>query len=324
VEIRDFRIPAFFLWVSITTAMPIHLPPIDRRRFLAGALSAGALALLPRQAWAEESPHDPNCFALLSDIHIPEQRDHETKGVKPVHNLEHALDVILKEAKRPSQIIVSGDCAHLKGHAGDYAMIRRLIEPVRHAGMHVHLALGNHDHRKVLREAFPELSAKAVENSELANKFVSIVETQHANWFLLDSLDQTDVTPGILGEGQLKWLAQELDARPNKPALLVAHHQLSKKLPTHGLVDSEAFFNVILPRKQVKAYFYGHTHQWHCHHEDNMHLVNIPTTAWLFEESQPRGFVLSHLRADGMTLVLHSIDHNHPKHGEKVELKWRA
>ena len=55
-----------------------------------------------------------------------------------------------------------------------------------------------------------------------------------------------------------------------------------------------------------------------------VHLVNLPAVAWLFDQTQPRGFVTSQLRPDGATLVLHALDHNHPKHGEKIELKWRT
>jgi 3',5'-cyclic-AMP phosphodiesterase len=55
-----------------------------------------------------------------------------------------------------------------------------------------------------------------------------------------------------------------------------------------------------------------------------MHLVNVPAVAWLFDKTQPRGFVTARLRPDGATLVLHALDHQHAKHGETIDLKWRA
>ena len=51
-----------------------------------------------------------------------------------------------------------------------------------------------------------------------------LVEGPRANWFLLDSLDEPNKTPGVLGDKQVAWLGQALDARANKPAILVAHH----------------------------------------------------------------------------------------------------
>jgi 3',5'-cyclic AMP phosphodiesterase CpdA len=78
------------------------------------------------------------------------------------------------------------------------------------------------------------------------------VETPHANWFLLDSLDQTNTKTGLglLGEAQLAWLAKALDARPDKPALLLAHHNPNPAalLKNSRLANTEAFFKVIMPR----------------------------------------------------------------------------
>jgi predicted phosphodiesterase len=303
--------------------MPIRLPPISRRSFLASTLAAGTHALVPQALWAKEAVTDPNCFALLSDIHIPTKQDTKLHGVAPVETLTQTIERILKESTRPAGAIVTGDCAFLEGKADDYHMIKKTFGSLQAGGVPIHLALGNHDGRKQAEEAFPELRAKTEKKLEL-QKFITIIETPHANWFLLDSLEKTNSTPGLLGEMQLTWLAKELDARAGKPALLMAHHNLDTKANTHGLTDTKAFFDVILPRKQVKAYFYGHTHAWHIQKHGDLHLVNIPTTAWLFDQKQPRGFVSAHLHASGATLVLHSLDKKHPKHGEKIELLWRT
>ena len=69
--------------------MPIHLPPISRRRFLAGSLAAGAGLLLPRSA-AAEAKVDPNRWALLADTHVWERRDGAYRGVKPAENFLQA------------------------------------------------------------------------------------------------------------------------------------------------------------------------------------------------------------------------------------------
>ncbi len=55
--------------------MPIHTPPINRRRFLAGTLAAGSGLLLPRRLLAEETATDPNLWVLMADIHIPADRE---------------------------------------------------------------------------------------------------------------------------------------------------------------------------------------------------------------------------------------------------------
>ena len=117
------------------------------------------------------------------------------------------------------------------------------------------------------------------------------METPHANWFLLDSLDKTGHAMGLLGDTQLLWLAKALDARADKPALVLAHHNPDRLINIHGLTDTAKLFDVLVPRRHVKAYFYGHTHRWQVGRESKIHLVNIPATAWLFEPGEPRGLL---------------------------------
>ena len=60
----------------------------------------------------------------------------------------------------------------------------------------------------------------------LADHNVALIETPRANWFVLDSLEKTLSTPGLLGKSQLAWLARTLDEHPDKPALVMVHHNL--------------------------------------------------------------------------------------------------
>lgn len=157
----------------------------------------------------------------------------------------------------------------------------------------------------------------------VADKHVSIIQSPRANWFLLDSLDVTNSTPGVLGEAQLQWLGKALDTQADKPALLVAHHH-PLSFGTSGLRDTEALYEVIVSRKHVKAFFFGHSHRWKIAEHEGIQLVNLPATAWLFGKTQPRGWVDAKLGDGGATLVLNSLDTKHPLHGETVELKWRG
>lgn len=303
--------------------MPIHLPPLNRRRFLASALAAGAGLMCPRRLVAQEPPADPNHFLLLADVHIGPHRDAERHGLKPAEAFEQIRRDILGLAIRPTQAIFAGDCAMHDGQPGDYAMLGDLIDPLRQDGMSMHFALGNHDNRKNFLATFPGAKPGAADTKLPADKLVSVLETPHANWFLLDSLDKTLSTPGLFGEAQLTWLAQALDARPNKPALILAHHHINPPLvESKGIRDSSAFLDVLTARKHVKAYFYGHTHRWNVAKSANFCAVNLPTTVWLSNPSLPRGAVTAQLRPDGATLQLHSLDKQHAKHGEKVELQW--
>jgi len=296
--------------------MPMYLPPISRRQFLAGSLAAGARLLLPPGAWAAQRAVNPSRWVLLSDTHVWERREGVYRGTKPAANLAQAVREILALDPRPAGILHVGDSAYQEGRAADYAMLRELIAPVRAAGIPMHIILGNHDQRANFRAAFPK--AKSPPDCD---RQVAVVPGREANWFLLDSLDKTNATPGRLGKPQLDWLARALDARPEKPAILLAHHDLGS---SRGLQDTAGLLEVVAARKHVKAYFFGHTHAWGVGNLKDLDLVNVPTTAWTFDPFQPRGWVDVALGERGAALVLQSLDPKHSKHGQRVELKWKA
>jgi 3',5'-cyclic AMP phosphodiesterase CpdA len=128
-----------------------------------------------------------------------------------------------------------------------------------------------------------------------------------------------------LGQPQLKWLAAALDERPDKPAIVMAHHHLQwdPRDPLSGLRETRELWDILAKRKQVKAYFYGHTHRWHIDRRDGIHLVNLPPTAYVFEKGLPNGWVSANVKDGGMALHLHALDKKHPRHDQRVDLAWR-
>jgi 3',5'-cyclic AMP phosphodiesterase CpdA len=301
--------------------MPIHLPPISRRRFLARSLVFGSgLALAPKLL-AVSRPTDPHSWALLSDTHLAADRALNVSGVNMAAHFESVSKELLSRPARPAGVVISGDCAYRTGEATDYETLAGLLAPLREDQMPIHLALGNHDHREHFRKAF---AGEETGSRPLAGKQVSILSTPHANWFILDSLDQTAATPGLLGPEQLAWLASTLDANPDKPALVLVHHNPGID-GNMGLKDTVAFFETIRPRKQVKAYIYGHTHVWKVEQEaSGLHLINLPPVAYVFQPGNPSGWVHATLEPNGMRLELRCIDTNHKEHGQTLSLKWRA
>lgn len=305
--------------------MPIHVPPLTRRDFLAGALGAGASVLLPGRLLGAESesvPTDPNRFALLADTHVCEAPDRVQSGIKPVENFRLARAEVLALRPRPAAVIVAGDCAFNEGLPGDYATLAAEVRPIREAGIPLWFALGNHDHRGNFYAAFPDARPKRA--PPVTDKHVALVHSPHADWLLMDSLQKTNYTPGRLGEEQLKWVAGALDARPDRPALLVAHHNPDDAPKTSGLEDTGPLLETLKGRKQARAYVYGHTHTWRHAKDGGLHLINVPTLVWVFDKAQPRGWLDAQLKPDGITLVLHALDKEHAAHGQKLELAWRA
>ena len=89
-----------------------------------------------------------------------------------------------------------------------------------------------------------------------------------------------------------------------------------------GLQDTAAFLELLASRKHVRAYVFGHTHNWSISRRDTLHLINLPPVAYVFGAGKPNGWVHARLDTTGMTLTLHTIDKQHPQQGERVELSW--
>jgi 3',5'-cyclic AMP phosphodiesterase CpdA len=125
-----------------------------------------------------------------------------------------------------------------------------------------------------------------------------------------------------LGKEQLDWLAAQLDARPEKPALIVAHHNPDPTGKLNGLKDTHQLLDVLTSRKQAKAFVFGHTHRWQHATVRGLSLVNVPTTAGVFDPAQPRAWLDVRFCADGARLTVHCLDRAHKAEGQVVDLKW--
>ena len=301
--------------------MPVYLPPISRRRFLARSLAASTGLALGPTLLAADRETDPNSWALLADTHVAAERARVARGINLVDHFTKVTTDLLTLPKRPAGVFITGDCAFDSGQKGDYAVLTELLEPIRKDQMPVHLALGNHDSRERFWEVLPwEKAAKP----PLADRQLALLRTLYANWFILDSLEKTDATPGLLGPEQLEWLAKTLDANPEKPALVLIHHNPGVR-GNIGLRDTAALFETIRPRKQVKAYIFGHTHTWSVERDESgIHLINLPAVSYVFHAGDPAGWVHATLGSKGIRVELRCVDVTHKAHGQKVELEWRA
>lgn len=302
--------------------MPIHLGPISRRDFLRRALVAGTGALLAPNLFAAAKPVDQNFWALLSDSHLAEDRSRVERGINMTQHFEVVSRELLGLEKRPVGLFLNGDCAFNSGESGDYSRLRGLLDPLRAAQMPVHLALGNHDNRERFWEAFQEEKRAS---RPLADRQTALLRTPLVNWFILDSLEKTLSTPGLLGEEQLDWLARTLDANQEKPALVMVHHNPGIEGGNIGLKDTMALLGVLRARRHVKVYFFGHTHHWNTEQDaSGLHLVNLPPVAYVFQQGLPSGWVRADLKKDGARLELRCVDSTHKDHGQVVNLQWRT
>ncbi|HEX5399149.1 MAG TPA: metallophosphoesterase [Verrucomicrobiae bacterium] len=303
--------------------MPVTLPQLSRRAFLKRAGLAGAAATLAPFSYAgtAEKLRDQHTFALFSDPHIAADATAISRGVNMADNLAACVRELMAWPLKPAAVIVNGDLALKNGQPGDYVMFGKLIEPARTLAP-LHLTLGNHDQRENFWQAFPQDAEKV---NAVPQKQVAVYASARANWFVLDSLDKTDSTPGDLGEAQLHWLTGELNNRPDKPAIIVVHHNLQTPGWTDGLKRETPALDELFARQQhIKAFIFGHTHNWNIsRHATGVHLINLPPTGYVFAAGHPSGWVRCTLASDGMEIELRSLDPKHPEHAQVKNLSWR-
>ena len=303
--------------------MPIHLPPRSRREFLKRALLAGAGLVFTPGLFAASAHINRHTWAFFSDTHVSGDTAKVARGVNMAAHLRAATKEVLALPERPAALFLTGDCAFNSGEEDDYFQLLALLDPLRSAGLPLHIGLGNHDHRENFWAGLPPEDAKT---RTVANRQVALIKSAHVNWFLLDSLEVTLQTPGSLGPKQLRWLAQTLDANRRKPAVvLVHHHPGDGKAGTGALKDTAALLEIIHPRRQVKAWVFGHTHQWRTVTEPGgLHLINLPPVAYTFQPDEPAGWVHATTHRDGIRLELRCVDPKRKHHGQVVDLKWRT
>ena len=107
--------------------MPIVLPPISRRNFMAGSAAASLGLLLSRRALAAGEP-DTNRFFLISDTHIAAKPETMKSNVNMTNNLKQVCGELLEARAKPAAVIHCGDCAYLTGEADDYAAFTALLK----------------------------------------------------------------------------------------------------------------------------------------------------------------------------------------------------
>lgn len=313
--------------------MPIILPPITRRRFIKDSLAFGGTAMMTSRglpaADSERVGLDQNRVALLADTHISSDPDRVYPGTKwpgsPIkegeHESVHIANCLLQTAKsvialnpRPAHLIVNGDCALSNGREAEYKQFLRLVEPIRAAGITIHVTIGNHDNRENLWRLIPFLKR------EQMGLHADVIELPHANLVLLDSGN------GSLGDTQLDWLAKQLDGRADKPALIFSHYNPYPNRgvrPIKGMRDGLSLLKLLAERSHAKAYFYGHTHEWQHDQLDHLHLINQPAVSYYFGKGHAHGWVDMKLTEISADLELHCIDRKHTQHADRKQIRLK-
>ncbi len=308
--------------------MPIHILPtaerqrtptphkvdaegyISRRKFLASAAAVGVASLVePSRLLAGEDR--PTVWAFVSDTHISRDPTEKVRGQNMSDNLKRVVEEVL--AAKVDRVLFNGDMAFKKGRPEDYEAFLKIIAPIRAQETPLHFTLGNHDRRGHFITSIEHGGASPVES-----KWVTSLVDSGTHWVFLDSLHKLNRPSGRLGAQQLDWLAQLLDGQRDRTTIICLHH--NPEGLAFGLKDTEAFLEVIRPRRQVKAVLFGHTHSHREWTDDGLHFINLPATGYFFNPLKPLGWMKAQIGSRGMELDLVPLK----KRRAKSKLTWRT
>ena len=304
--------------------MPIYIPPISRRKFIktTSIASVGMLFGFKGTLYGSEGGNvDPDYFVLIADTHIDVDKNRENRNGDKMFEINQVTvqRIVDAEGPRPAAVIINGDAANVSGRIGEYENLVEILEPLSEADIPVFITMGNHDNRDPFFQIFPD---KKHENPPVSGRHLAIVETPNVYLFLLDTLDQVNQTPGILGPEQLAWLDTALDQHDDKPVIIIGHHYPWPNVD-RGLMDYDKFYDVILPKRHVKSYIFGHSHRWDLRMREDLRLINQPANGGNPGSGQPTGILHFHFHNDRMALETDAYNRNDNWHGQTGTFQYR-
>ncbi|HCO93443.1 MAG TPA: hypothetical protein DIU00_05745 [Phycisphaerales bacterium] len=291
---------------------------ISRRSFIQTGLAAfGTLVTLNAGCGSGliKADEKKTRLALLADTHIPEDVENNYRGFYPYRNLEKIVPELVSNS--PDGVLIAGDLARLTGQPGDYANLKKLLNPVAEKTP-VFMALGNHDNRQNFLKVFNDTPG---EKPDLKGKHIVVVKKGATRAIMLDSLLYTNKVPGLLGKAQRQWLENYLKECDETPTILCFHHTLTDN--DGDLLDVPRLFSMIAPIRKVKAIVYGHSHVYGFSEFEGIHLINLPAVGYNFNDNDPVGWVEARLGSRGGDFVLHAAGGNLEKDGGLTKLAWR-
>ena len=308
---------------------------MNRRDFLRGAVALAASGAAAGPAGAGDAPEkagrlepgmlDPYSIGVISDIHtgMPWARqEYRTGREYPwIPELQNALvKEILSLANPPANVIGLGDVSLAFSEPGDYELAAEVLKPLTDAGIKLTLAMGNHDLRSEFLKCFPGYDA----TTKVPGRFVSVVETPHVDFILLDSLKEPakrgvykELESCELGEAQKKWLEETLPVL-TKPTFVCAHH-------TAGALKID---RMCAKAPMVVGYLHGHHHTWmtnyifsgYSDHAKEIRMMGFPS----FGLDRDVGWGLVRTTPERAVVCCRSKDHFFPlrKSGAERPATW--
>ena len=192
-------------------------------------------------------------FIHFTDTHLvdPAIRLH---GLNPAARFKSCIDSILQSHSDAECCVITGDltdAAEDRAYAFFAEQIGRLDTPC-------FLIIGNHDNREKFTQFFPQAA------TDQGGFIQHITKTSAGVFIMLDTVTAGSHS-GTYCETRCAWLRDTLAAYANEPVYLFMHHPpFDIHLPCIdriGLIDREAFAEIVSPYRNIRHLFFGHAHR---------------------------------------------------------------
>ncbi|PCO05787.1 3',5'-cyclic-AMP phosphodiesterase [Microbulbifer flavimaris] len=218
---------------------------------------------------SEESKGRVHRLVQFTDPHIGGRPDYQLLGLDTGRTLDEVLRRIERDQVQAELLVATGDIT-ANGSEAAYRRFLRRMESVKKPW---HWLPGNHDAVRRMEQLAP-------------GRFAEELALGRWRLLLLDTSVENQICGG-LAQSQLDRLATLLQREPERPVLILMHHQPvpvgSDWIDGHMLRQGhERFLQVVSAAPQVRAIVWGHVHQQFDSHIGHIGLHATPSTSVQF------------------------------------------
>ncbi|TNE36993.1 MAG: phosphodiesterase [Alphaproteobacteria bacterium] len=194
-------------------------------------------------------------LAQLSDCHVSIPGEEFSDLYHSADRLREAIRHVNEGVNRPDLVVLTGDLINA-ARRDEYELLREIVKDFE---MPYYLMPGNHDHCALLREIFSDHDYLPREG-----KLHYVIDGWPLKLICLDT-NIHGKPQGELGAAQLDWLEAELAGEKSRNCLIFMHHPPFRtgltSMDNMGLLDMEAFIEVISRHDHIERVLSGHLHR---------------------------------------------------------------
>ena len=257
--------------------------PALARQFGSGLYYSCSLAETTRASWA-----------WVADTHINADAGADYRGWRPAARLERIVREIA--AAEPNGVLINGDISWSVGSTADYLRFQSIVRPVLESVPFV-IGVGNHDRRDNM------LAVLGNRKGPGPDWMAAVVHQPPFRFVQLDSQIDPQHVGGEIGDQQLEWLDQVLQAESTPRTILFVHHP--GESTSAGCRDFDLLAGIAERHRCIEAIVTAHDHAFALERVSRVHRIALPAAGFPFDPQIDCGWIEAQHSRDGLSLAFH-------------------